>query len=114
MGWHPYGAQVWLQEIEKIFRVTAYVDAHKVLLGTHMLAKEAEYLGDNTRQRLEATGTEITWENFNIAFLEKYFPTDVRSEKEIEFLELKQGNMIIVDYVAKLRSCIGFYLIAMG
>lgn len=58
----------------------------KVLFGTHMLAEEAEYLWDNTHQRLEAACTKITWESFKIAFLEKYFLTDVRSKKEIKLL----------------------------
>lgn len=34
-------------------------------------------------------------------FVEKYFPEDVRSKKEIEFLELKQGNLTIAEYAAK-------------
>lgn len=37
------GAHIWLQEIEKIFRVMACTDAHKVFYGTHMLSEEAEY-----------------------------------------------------------------------
>lgn len=35
-------------------------DAQKVIFGTHMLVKEAEYLRVNARQRLEAVGTEVT------------------------------------------------------
>lgn len=54
-----------------------------------MLVEEVEYWWDNARQRLENASTEITWENFKAKFLEEYFPTNVRSKKEIEFLELK-------------------------
>jgi hypothetical protein len=46
-------------------------------------------------------------------FLEKYFPADVRSQKEIEFLELKQRNMYVVDCDASLRSFIAFSRITM-
>lgn len=73
----------------------------KVLFGTHMLAEEVEYWWDNARQRLEDAGTEVNWEILKIDFLEKYFPADVCSKKEIEILELKQGNMSVVDYVTK-------------
>lgn len=71
----------------------ACTNAQKVLFGPHMLFEEVEYQWENTRQRLEAAGNAITWNNFKNEFLDKYFPTDVCKPKEIEFLELKQGNM---------------------
>lgn len=57
----PEGAQVWLQEIEKIFRVLACANALKIRYGAYILSEEAEYLWDNARQRFEANGTMITW-----------------------------------------------------
>ncbi|XP_050896156.1 uncharacterized protein LOC127102878 [Lathyrus oleraceus] len=60
-------------------------------------------------QRLEVVGVEITWVIFRVKFLEKYFPEDVCSKKEIEFLELKQGNMTVVEYAAKLEELVKFY-----
>ncbi|CAL5184130.1 unnamed protein product [Lathyrus oleraceus] len=54
------GAQDWLKDIEKIFRVIVCTEAYKVQFGTHMLEEEADDLWDNTRQRLEAVGDEIT------------------------------------------------------
>ena len=42
-GYDPKGAEAWLREIEKIFRVTECQDQQKVLFDTHMLADEAEY-----------------------------------------------------------------------
>lgn len=47
---------------------------------------------------------EITWNNFKNEFLDKYFPPYVYSRKEIEILELKQGNMNVVDYAAKFEE----------
>jgi len=47
---------------------------------------------------LEALGAEITWEVFKNEFLVKYLPADIRNKKEIEFLELKKGNMFVADY----------------
>lgn len=68
------GAHTWLQKIENIFRVMAWSDEHKVLLGTHMLYEEIEYWWDNTRQKMEATGTAITMVNFKTEFLRNIFP----------------------------------------
>lgn len=63
-----------------------------------MLSEEAKDWWDNTRQRMEVAGTEVTWTVFKTAFLEKYFSADARCKKEIEFLELKQGNMSDAKY----------------
>lgn len=40
--------------------------------------------------------------------MEKNFPEDVRSKKEIEFLELKQGNSMVVEYIAKFEELVKF------
>ncbi|XP_058726632.1 uncharacterized protein LOC131597995 [Vicia villosa] len=77
----PYGAQEWLKEIERIFRV---MDCSTV------------------QKSLEAIGEVITWAMFTREFLRKYFPEDVWGKKEMEFLALKQGNSTITEYVAKL------------
>ena len=34
----------------------------------------------------------------------KYFPTSTQHEKAQEFLELKQGTMIMLEYVAKFTE----------
>ena len=100
----PDGAQNWLQGIERIFRAMVSTNEQKVRLATHMLAEEAEFWWENTRQRLEGAGTVVTWEIFREEFLGKYFPADVCNKKEIEFLELKQGNMTVSEYAAKFES----------
>ena len=35
---------------------------------------------------------------FRREFLNRYFPEDVHGKKEIEFLELKQGDMSVAEY----------------
>lgn len=67
----PKDSKVWLRDIENIFRVTTYIEEHKVLCGTHMLFGEAKDWWDNARQRLEVFGAEITWVVFRVKFLEK-------------------------------------------
>ncbi|XP_058745853.1 uncharacterized protein LOC131618703 [Vicia villosa] len=94
-------AQAWLKVIEKIFRVMNCTDAQKVQFGTHMLEKEAEDWWNNTFKRFEEDGIEVTWGLFRDVFLENYFQEDCRGKKEVEFLELKQGNGTVVVYAAK-------------
>ena len=38
----PDGAQTWLKEIERIFRVMQYTEDQNVRFGTHQLAEEAD------------------------------------------------------------------------
>ena len=51
----------------------------------------------------------MTWEVFKRVFLEKYFLEDVRNKKEMEFLELKQGNMTVAKYVAKFEELVRYF-----
>lgn len=46
---------------------------------------------------------------FRLKFLKKCFLEDVLSKKDIKFLELNQGNMIVVVYAAKLEELVKFY-----
>ena len=105
----PEGAQKWLKEIERIFRVIDCAEDLKVRYGTHMLAEEADDWWVATRTEMVQDGEALTWANFRRAFLRRYFPEDVRGKKEIEFLELKQGNMSVVEYAAKFAELAKFY-----
>nr|KYP75970.1 hypothetical protein KK1_020184 [Cajanus cajan] len=69
-----------------------------------MLVGEAEYWWDSTRRLLEGGGIIITWEVFRAKIFEKYFPNDVRRAKEIEFMQLKQGNMSVGEYASKFEE----------
>jgi len=105
----PDGSQTWLKEIERVFRVMQCEDAQKVRFGTHMLAEEADDWWVSLLPILEQGGVEVTWTMFRREFLDRYFPEDVRGKKEIEFLELKQGNMSVTEYAAKFVELAKFY-----
>ena len=80
------GAQTWLKEVERIFRVMQCNEAQMVRFGTHMLAEEADYWWVRTRPLQENRADGVTWAVFRREFLSRYFPKDVRGKKEIEFL----------------------------
>ncbi|XP_058767309.1 uncharacterized protein LOC131640984 [Vicia villosa] len=86
-----------------------YSAAQKIHYGTHMLVGEADEWWVGTRQRFEAIGEGITWVVFTREFLRKYFPEDVWGKKEMEFLELKQGNSSVAVYAAKFVELVKFY-----
>jgi len=83
----PDGAQTWLKEIERVFRVMQCTEVQKVRFGTHMLAEEADDWWISLLPILKQDSTEVTWVVFKREFLDRYFPKDVRGKKEIKFLE---------------------------
>ncbi|XP_058761445.1 uncharacterized protein LOC131634841 [Vicia villosa] len=95
--------------MEKIFRVMDCTPSQKVRYENHTLAVKADDWWLETRRRLEAAGEEISWVVFHGDFMRKYYSEDVRDKKEIEFLELKQGNKSVVEYAYKFVELAKFY-----
>ena len=56
-----------------------------------------KYGGIGASRDLEA----MTWEELCGLFMEKYFPASTQHAKAWEFLELRQGTMTMLKYVAK-------------
>ena len=50
----------------------------------------------------------MTWAEFHGLFMRKYFPVTARHAKAQEFLELKQGTMIVMKYVARFTELARF------
>ncbi|XP_057453581.1 uncharacterized protein LOC130745385 [Lotus japonicus] len=103
-GTDPENADLWIQEIEKIFEVLQTSEGAKVGLATYLLLGDAEYWWRGARGMMEANHFEVNWNSFRAAFLEKYFPDSARDERESQFLTLRQGSMTIPEYAAKLES----------
>ena len=57
---------------------------------------------------MESTRGNVTWEEFKTMFLNKYFPSNVKDLREIEFLTLQQGDMTTNEYVARFESLARF------
>ncbi|KAI9180213.1 hypothetical protein LWI28_002391 [Acer negundo] len=52
----------------------------------------------------------VTWIRFKELFNQKYFPEELRNEKESEFLGLTQGSMSLVEYERKFEQWSRFAL----
>ena len=74
-------------------------DMAKIRLAVFYLEGESQVWWDwvKTSRDLEA----MTWAKFHELFMGKYFPATTRYAKAQEFLELKQGAMTVIEYVAK-------------
>ena len=78
----------------------------KIRVATFQLEGESQVWWDRVKasRNLEA----MTWEEFRELFMGKFFPASARHAKALEFLELKQGAMTILEYVAKFTELAHF------
>ena len=77
-------------------------DTTRIRLAAFQLGGEAQvwWKWASTSRDLEA----MTWAEFQEPFMVKYFPDTARHAKAQDFLELKQGAMTVMDYVARFTE----------
>ena len=100
-------ADHWFQQVGKILEVMEITsDAMRIRLAAFQLEGESEVWWDwvKASRSLEA----ITWEEFRELFMGKYFLASARHVKAREFLELKQGTMTVLEFVAKFTELAHF------
>ena len=93
----------WFMQIEKALEAMEITsDTTRIRLATLQLEGEAQvwWKWARTSRDLEA----MTWTEFQEMFMGKYFPDTARHAKAQEFLELKQGTMTVMDYVARFTE----------
>ena len=73
-----------------------------------MLEGDVEFWWNGVRWLLEESQTDITWEVFKDVFYQKYFPASVQNAKELEFLQLRQGDRSASEYIAKFEELCKF------
>ena len=87
----------------------ACLEEHKVNYATYMLSGEAETWWESIRFGVPTEGGVILWETFKRKFLDNYIPRDLRKKKAREFLELKQGMMIVGEYTVKFNELVQYW-----
>ena len=101
-------ADHWFRQVERVLEAMEITsNVTKIRLVTFQLEGESHVWWDwvKASRNLEA----MTWEDFRELFMGKFFPASARHAKAQEFLELKQGTMTILEYVAKFTelACFG-------
>ena len=90
----------WFMQVEKVLEAMKITyDTTRIRLAAFQLEGEAQVWWNlaKTPRDLEA----MTWAEFQELFMGKYFPDTARHAKAQEFLEMKQGTMPVMDYVAR-------------
>ena len=96
-------ADHWFMQIEKVLEAMeiAY-NTTRIRLAAFQLEGEAQvwWIWAKTSRDLEA----MTWTEFQKLFIGKYFSDTSRHTKAQELLELKQGTMTVMEYVARFTK----------
>ncbi|KAM2131685.1 hypothetical protein ACFX1Q_013160 [Malus domestica] len=103
----PWAAESCINQIARIFTVLICSSEEQVDLVAYMLTDEAYEWWQITRPLLVAGGP-LTWERFQTAFFEQYFPESFRDELEAEFATVEQGTDTVADYVARFTQLYHF------
>ncbi|KAL4294755.1 hypothetical protein AHAS_Ahas18G0259800 [Arachis hypogaea] len=70
---------------------------------------------DNWFQAIDRHGdAAIPWDAFRTELYKKYFSNSVRTAKELELLQLKQGQMSVSEYTNKFEELYRFFRICQG
>ena len=100
-------ADHWFTQVEKVLEAMEITsDTTRIRLVVFQLEGEAQVWWNwaKTSRDLEA----MTWAEFHDLFMGKYFPDTACHVKAQEFLELKQGTMTVMEYVARFTELTRF------
>ena len=100
-------ADHWFRKVERFLeamKITSNVT--KISLATFQLEGESQVWWDwvKASRNFEA----MTWEEFRELLMGKFFSASARHAKSQEFLELKQGTITVLQYVAKFTELARF------
>ena len=100
-------ADHWFRQVERTLEAMEITsNATRIRLATFRLEGESHIWWDWVR--VSRDPETMTWGEFRELFMGKFFPTSARHAKAREFLELKQGNMTVLKYVAKFTQLTRF------
>ena len=100
-------ANHWFRQVQRILEALEITsDATRIRLATFRLEGESQiwWYWVRVSRDLET----MTWGEFRELFMGKFFLASTRHAKAREFLELKQGDMIMLEYVAKFTELARF------
>jgi hypothetical protein len=94
----PMEIEDWLKGVEKKLMITQCTGREKVLFAAHQLYRTAANWWEmycNTHVNIDT----ITWNKFKARFRTHYVPHGTMKLKKKEFADLKQGGMIVNEYL---------------
>jgi hypothetical protein len=94
----------WITNMERVFQIMHCSEENKVVFSSHMMKGSAVRWWESASTLMTNQGIPRDWEHFKTVFLDKYFPSSLRTQKEFEFQQLRQGPMIVAAYAEKFED----------
>ena len=91
----PEATWVWLDRVNKIYRVMGYTDDQRVLFSDFLMEGRAKGWWDAVDRRYP---DGMSWDQFQQEFTNKFFPQSHKDSKIEEFFRLEQKNMLASEY----------------
>ncbi|XP_066341848.1 uncharacterized protein [Miscanthus floridulus] len=98
----PLDAEHWLHILEQKFLLPTITEEQKVRFVAQPLLGSASAWWDMFNA-MQPVNHHVTWQEFTAAFREYYIPSGVLNRKFMEFIDLKQESMSVMDYVNKFN-----------
>ncbi|XP_057803361.1 uncharacterized protein LOC131018663 [Salvia miltiorrhiza] len=101
----PLGTEESMLQMERIFNYMRCRDDLKVTCVAFQLTDDAGHWWESETAALtEEQMRAITWRTFKEKVMGKYFPRTFRKQKDIELMNLEQGNMTVLEYERKFTQ----------
>ncbi|KAK9689820.1 hypothetical protein RND81_09G083600 [Saponaria officinalis] len=99
----PVVLEAWIREMEKLFMATLCPEYQKVGIATYYLQREADNWWSISRAMIQAQ-PGFGWALFCEALKKRFYPDELRWQKEREFLQLEQRNLSVQAYADKFME----------
>jgi len=96
----------WLRKVERVINHMQVPEELRVDYMTQLLVESAQSWCETIRER--RSGEVLRWRDFHEEFEERYYSWEHRREKEHEFLDLRQGDLIVLEYERRFQDLAGF------
>jgi len=92
----------WLRKVERVINQMQVPEELRVDCVTQLLVESAHSWWETIRER--RSGEVLRWRDFREEFEERYYSWEHKREKEQEFLELKQGDLTMLEYERRFQD----------
>ena len=100
---NPEAAWLWLDRVNKVYRVMGCTDEQRVLFSSFLMEDRAKDWWDAVERRYP---DGISWDQFQQEFTDIFFPQSHKDSKIEEFFKLEQKNMSISEYEKKFSELV--------
>ncbi|XP_050895545.1 uncharacterized protein LOC127102186 [Lathyrus oleraceus] len=101
-------AREWITSMERIFQIVHYSEENKVVFASHMMKGPTMRWWESASTLMTNQGVPRDCDHFKTIFMDKYFPSSLRTQKEFEFQQLRQGTMTVATYAKKFEDMVAY------